>query len=78
LWPGPGKHFRRKRMFRGRPLKPRFLTLPDILGEDVFYVPMMGPVNPPVNREYFCEKLVRRPGFEPGITGLEGRRPNPG
>ncbi len=24
------------------------------------------------------EKLVRRPGFEPGITGLEGQRPSPG
>jgi len=24
------------------------------------------------------EGLVRRPGFEPGITGLGGRRPSPG
>ena len=24
------------------------------------------------------EELVRRPGFEPGITGLGGRRPSPG
>ena len=29
-------------------------------------------------KEDFKEELVRRPGFEPGITGLEGRRPSPG
>ncbi len=28
--------------------------------------------------EDFKEELVRRPGFEPGITGLGGRRPSPG
>jgi predicted DNA-binding protein (UPF0251 family) len=51
MWPGPRKHFRKKGMFRGRPLKPRFLTLPDVLGGDVFYIPTMGAVNPPVNTE---------------------------
>ena len=29
-------------------------------------------------KEDMNEGLVRRPGFEPGITGLGGRRPSPG
>ena len=51
MWRPGGWRFRGRRIMRGRPFKPRRISLLDAFDRDVLYIPQEGAVNPPVNSE---------------------------